>query len=61
MTPSPETDAQKAERLERALKAALYLCRWIIDNRGCVCNEPGHRCGTNLMMADVAKLEEHLS
>lgn len=44
-----------------ALREALRLTRFIIQNRGCGCNEPNHRCGTNQMLADVAKLEERLS
>lgn len=43
-----------------ATREALKLARFIIQNRGCGCNVPGHRCGTNQMLADVAKLEERL-
>ena len=43
------------------LRQSTTLTGFVIQNRGCVCNVPGHRCGTNLMLADVAKIEEHLS
>jgi hypothetical protein len=43
-----------------ARKAIQYL-RWVIGNRGCVCNAPRHRCGTNNMLEDAARLEEQLS
>lgn len=43
------------------LRQSTTLTRFVIQNRGCTCNVPGHRCGTNLMLADVAKIEEHLS
>ena len=52
-----EVKANVSEILRKATK----LCRFIIENRGCTCNVPGHRCGTNLMLEDVAKLEEYLS
>jgi len=43
------------------LRQATVLMRFIIKNRGCACNRPDHRCGTNQMLADVAKIEEHIS
>jgi hypothetical protein len=32
------------------------LCRRIISDRACVCNMPGHRCGTNLMLEDLERI-----
>lgn len=46
---------------EEIARDALKLARSVIQNRGCGCNAPDHRCGTNQMLADVAKLEERLS
>lgn len=43
------------------LRQSTTLTRFVIENRGCICNVAGHRCGTNQMQADVAKIEEHLS
>lgn len=53
--------AAEIKRLNVALREATKLTRFIIQNRGCVCNVPGHRCGTNLMLEDVSRIEEHLS
>lgn len=51
---------EERERWSVILRRATKLTRFVIGNRGCVCNAPGHRCGTNLMLADVAKIEEQL-
>jgi hypothetical protein len=62
--PTPEAwDAMVAERnhYKRVARDAAKLCRFVIRNRGCGCNVAGHRCGTNLMLADVAKIEEQIS
>lgn len=61
MRSEEESDRDKIVRLKGALREALALACWIVINRGCACNVPGHRCGTNLMLADVARIEEHLS
>lgn len=53
--------AEEIKRLNAALREATKLTRFIIQNRGCVCNMPGHRCSTNLMLEDVSRIEEHLS
>lgn len=46
---------------EEIARKALRLARSIIQSRGCGCNEQSHRCGTNQMLEDVARIEEHLS
>ena len=48
------------KKCSEVLREALKLARFVIQNRGCGCNEPNHRCGTNQMLADVATLEERL-
>ena len=36
------------------LKAKLeHLARRFISDRACICNKPGHRCGTNNMLEDL--------
>lgn len=46
---------------EGVARRALKLTRAIIKARGCACNSEGHRCGTNQMLEDVARIEELLS
>lgn len=43
-----KTNLQKSE-LEK-------LCRWVIENRFCVCNRAGHPCGTNNMLDNLNKI-----
>jgi len=54
------TAAIAAERASaRAIiKKATDYARWVIENRACICNKPGHGCGTNNMLIEVARVEE---
>lgn len=42
------------EETRKIVERLATLCGRIIHDRACVCNEPGHRCGTNLMMEDLS-------
>lgn len=53
--------ALERKKCSEVTREATKLARFVIQNRGCGCNAPDHRCGTNQMLADVAKLEERLS
>ena len=37
----------------RRLRHLAEVARQIVEMRACVCNKPGHRCGTNLMLDDI--------
>ena len=39
--------------LVKKLKALGVVARRIVSDRGCVCNKPRHRCGTNQMLDDI--------
>jgi len=52
---------KERRRCNDILRKATKLTRFVIENRGCCCNAPGHRCGTNLMLEDVSRIEEQLS
>ena len=52
---------RSARNSNEILRRSTRLTRFAIENRGCTCNKPGHRCGTNLLLEDVAKIEEHLA
>ena len=45
--------AVEIKRLTELSEKLEKFARWLICNRACVCNEPGHRCGTNLMLEDL--------
>lgn len=42
-----------ARDLERQIQELAKLARRFIADRACVCNVPGHRCGTNQMLEDL--------
>lgn len=42
--------------MELQIRDLEALTRRIISDRGCTCNVPGHRCGTNLMLEDLEAL-----
>lgn len=39
--------------LEKKLISLGVVARRIVSDRGCVCNKPRHRCGTNQMLDDI--------
>ena len=42
--------------LEKKLVGLGVVARRIVSDRGCICNKPRHRCGTNQMYEDIESI-----